>query len=57
MKQYKVFQEVFKGHPIIAIWEVDPAGNKVGKYPYVSFGVAKAKVILANIETIKAMVG
>lgn len=55
-KQYKVFEETFKGHKIIAIWEIDPAGNKVGKYPLISFGSVKAKVVLDKVDAIRAIV-
>ena len=55
-KQYEVFEEEYKGHKTIAIWQVDPAGNKVGTYPAVSFGLTKAKLILENIDLIKEIV-
>lgn len=52
----KAFLENFKGHDIVAIWGVDDAGNKVGKYPIISFGVKKAEAILANLDVIKQFV-
>jgi cytoplasmic iron level regulating protein YaaA (DUF328/UPF0246 family) len=52
----KAFLENFKGHDIVAIWEVDDAGNKVGKYPIISFGAKKAEAILANIDVVKQFV-
>lgn len=52
-KKTKAFFEDFKGHPVIALWEVDPAGNKVGQYPVISLGVRKAKVLLSHIEELK----
>jgi len=55
-KPTKVFKQEYKGHPTISIWEVDPAGNPVGKYPIVSFGIRKAAAIIKHIEDIKAAV-
>jgi hypothetical protein len=43
----------FNGHPTFSVWNVDPAGNKVGKYPVVSFGLTKAKEIWDNREELK----
>jgi len=57
MKTYKVFEETFKGHIIIAIWEVDPCGNKVGKFPFISFGTAKGHAIVDNLDQIKKILG
>jgi hypothetical protein len=51
--KHRIFTEKFKGHDIIAVWEVDPCGNKVGKYPVISFGTKKAEVIIEHIESIK----
>lgn len=49
----KVFADTYKGHPVIAIWQVDDSGNKVGTYPIVSFGKSKAQAILSNIGDIE----
>lgn len=52
----KCFKEKFKGSNIIAVWEVDKEGNKVGTYPLVSFGVKKAKIISEHIDEIDRFV-
>lgn len=52
-KKHKVFTDKFKGHDVIAVWEVDPCGNKVGKYPVISFGTKKAEVIMECLQDIK----
>lgn len=49
----KVFADTYKGHPVIAIWQVDEAGNKVGSYPVISFGKSKAQAIISNIDEIE----
>jgi hypothetical protein len=38
----------YKGHPTVSIWEVDEAGNKVGKMPIVTLGFRKLAAIMAN---------
>jgi hypothetical protein len=52
----KAFLEEYKGHRLIAIWEVDAVGNKLGKYPIISFGIKKAEAILANFDDITQFV-
>jgi hypothetical protein len=52
-KKTKVVKGSFNGHPTIAVWEVDPCGNPVGKTPIVSFGLNKAKEIWDNRGEIK----
>lgn len=49
----KVFTDTYKGHPVIAIWQVDESGNKVGSYPVISFGKSKAIAIISNIDEIE----
>lgn len=51
----EIFTEEFKGFPVLAIWQVEN-GIKKGKSPIVSFGLRKAKTILANIEAIQEWV-
>ena len=46
----------FKGKPVLSIWKIDDAGNKVGEWPIISFGKAKATAILENAEEIKKFV-
>ena len=50
----------YKGHPTVSIWEVDEAGNKVGKMPIVTLGFRKLASIMANqaqiMEWIKSKV-
>ena len=48
----EIFTEKFKGFPVLAIWQVEN-GIKKGKAPIVSFGLKKAKTIIANIEAIQ----
>ena len=50
----QVFEDSYKGYPVIAIWEIDSNGNKKGKVPIVSFGQKKAQAILDNIEEIQS---
>jgi len=56
----KFEQGTYKGHPTISIWEVDEAGNKVGKRPIVTLGFRKMAAIMANqaniMEWIKSKV-
>jgi hypothetical protein len=42
----------YNGRPTLSIWEIDPAGNKLGKAPIVSFGVTKAKEIVEHKDEI-----
>jgi len=51
--QTRAFKDEYKGHPVISIWQVDDAGNKVGKLPIISFGKSKAQAILQHIEDIE----
>ena len=46
----QVFFDQFKGEPIFAVWKVDDSGEKVGKYPIVSFGKGKGLEILKHFE-------
>lgn len=55
-KETKVFLEEYKGSPTFSIWEVDANGDKVDKYPVVSFGKGKAKEIIKHIIDLKAFV-
>jgi hypothetical protein len=55
-KKLKAFEEVFKNHPILAIWEVDETGNKVGKFPVISFGRSKAEAITQLMTDIQTFV-
>jgi len=41
----KVFFDVFKGHNLFTVWEVDTDDQKIGQYPLLSFGVKKAIVL------------
>ena len=52
----KVFQDLFKGHKMFAVWEVDEAGNKVGQYPLVNFGGKKANVLMDHLAELKEFV-
>lgn len=56
-KKTKVFIETYKGHEIIAIWAVDPCGNKTGKFPVISFGLKKAEAVVTHLEEIRKIVG
>ncbi len=49
----KVFKDQFKGSDCFAVWPVDEAGNKVGNYPVVSFGVKKAAVIFKHLQELE----
>jgi hypothetical protein len=51
---FKVFKDTFKGHDIFAVWETDDSGNKVGKYPAVSFGRKKAQMLVQFITELQA---
>lgn len=51
-KNTKCERSSFQGRPTLSIWEVDPAGNKMGKAPIVSFGVTKAKEIVEHKDEI-----
>lgn len=55
-KSTKVFTDVFKGHPVVAVWNVDEAGNKVGKYPVASMGIKKSIAFLEHQEAIMGFV-
>lgn len=46
----------FKGRPLLSVWSVDDNGDKVGKYPVISFGLGKARAILEHVEDIKKFV-
>ena len=41
-------QGSYKGHPTISIWEVDEAGNKVGKRPIVTMGFRKLAALMSK---------
>ena len=45
-----------KAEPIFSLYRNEQDANKQGSYPYISFGLAKAKAILANMEALKAFV-
>lgn len=54
---HKVVIDEFKGNPLLKIVKVDEEGNELEKYSTaVSFGLTKAKYILANIEGIQKFV-
>lgn len=53
MKETKVFIEDFKGNKLLAIWEVDQDGNKVGAFPIISFGRKKAEAIVKHENEVK----
>ncbi len=55
--QTRAFKEEYKGHPVISIWNVDDAGNKVGKVPVISFGQTKAIAILNHVADIEDAFG
>lgn len=48
----KVFIDKFKGRDIFSIFEVDDSGNKVSKYPVLSFAGKKAKVLVEHADAI-----
>lgn len=50
----QIFEESFKGFPVIAIWEVDRSGNKKGFKPLISFGTKKAQAIFEHKEELAA---
>jgi len=45
-------QGSYKGHPTVSIWEVDEAGNKVGKRPIVTMGFRKLAALMSKQEDI-----
>lgn len=49
----KVFFDLFKGHKMFAVWEVDDQGNKVGQYPIFSLGAKKAIALSNHLEQFK----
>ena len=49
----KVFFDLFKGHRMFAIWEVDENENKVGQYPLFSLGTKKANALAFHLEEFK----
>ena len=54
---HKVVVDEFKGNPLLKIVKIDEEGNELEKYATaVSFGLTKAKYILANIEGIQKFV-
>lgn len=52
----KVFIDEFKGHQMFTVWLVDEDGEKVGKYPIVSFGLKKAVAISDHVEELKQFI-
>lgn len=52
MSQTKAFTEEFNGHPVIAIWEIDSTGKKIGRSPIISFGVRKGEAIHRHLDDI-----
>lgn len=52
-KVTKVFVEEFNGRPMFSIWQVDPAGNKMGERPIINFGQTKAEFILRHMEELE----
>ena len=55
-KETKVFVEKFGRSDTFAVWPVNEAGEKVGSYPIVSMGVAKAKACLKHLDEMKEFV-
>lgn len=56
-KVTKVFLDEYKGNDMFGVWEVDNKGEKVGKFPLVSFGKTKANHILNHITELKDFAG
>ena len=52
----KAFVEDFKGNTIFAVWEVDDAGDKVGRAPIFSMGIKKARALVAHISELQDFV-
>ena len=48
----KVFLSTFNKKPIFEIWRVDEKGEKIDKYPVISFGLTKAESIIEHMEEI-----
>ena len=48
--QLKPYVDSYQNRPVLCI----PTGNR--KFPYFTFGIAKARAILNNLEAIKAFV-
>lgn len=55
-KLVKAFEDTYKGHRVLAIWEIDEKGEKQGKFPVVSFGQAKAEAILSCIAELQSFI-
>lgn len=53
---YSIKEGEYKGHRLFEIWRVDDKGEKVGGIPYLSFGKAKAKVLLEVYPKLKQWV-
>jgi hypothetical protein len=54
---HQVVGDEYKGNPLFKIVKVDEEGKEIEKYgTIVSFGITKAKYILANIEEIQKFV-
>ena len=51
-----VFFSTFNKKPILEIWKVDGEGEKVGSYPIISFGLAKANAIVEHMDSILAWI-
>lgn len=49
----KVFFDLFKGHRMFAVWEVDEEGNRIGDYPLFSLGAKKAVALHNHLEEFK----
>lgn len=49
----KVFFDLFKGHRMFAVWEIDDSGNKIGDYPLFSLGAKKAVALHNHLEEFK----
>lgn len=49
----KVFFDLFKGHRLFAVWEVDEDGQKIGQYPLFSLGSKKGLALANHLEEFK----
>ena len=56
MSKTKVFEDEFKGNPMLAIHKVDEDGAKEYVKADLKFGVKKAQMILDHVEEIKEFV-
>lgn len=50
------FLDEYKGRATLGIWNVDEDGDKVGEYPLIAFGIAKARALVEHLDAIQEFV-